>query len=147
MVDFCTTRIALHIRILRRIMQGAGRDQSHAAPHRSFSPVKEVGQIGCNSSSYGCSLPAELPRAPTLNARKPCHAVSNNPQRLASQQEVHDAKTLTFESTLPVAITQRMPTLAASSSLLLAAPFVAASPFATGTSLMTPGAQRILLTK
>jgi len=58
----------------------------------------------------------------------------------------HDAKTLTFKSTLPVAITHLMLTFAAGSSFFfpLGVPF---TPFVVGASLITPGAQRMQLMK
>jgi hypothetical protein len=62
----------------------------------------------------------------------------------------YEAKMRTFKSTQPVAITHRMPALAASSSFFLFVPFVVApfdaSPL-TGTSLTMLGAHRIQLTK
>lgn len=74
------------------------------------------------------------------------HTATHHPRNKPSS---YDAKMRTLRSTQPVAITQRMPALAVSSSFFFATPLAApfgASPF-TGTSLTTLGAQRMQLTK
>lgn len=91
-----------------------------------------------------CSAPGPSPPQPlVLGTARPLTFRA----AITARQLCQDANTLTFKSTLPVAMTHRILTLAASS--FFGAPFAPfASPLVTaGTSFTTPGAQRIQLTK